>query len=147
MISKPSTAKTSCSPKTKTLLNKELAGLIKNVSILSAQYTADEQGSQHAPQPSKIRKQRDPSSNMRRCRRLAWSSTQRGHIQDALEVQLDREKRKRVVASVRESKDGVVKMEEGNQGTKASSAERAGKFFIGVEGAYKQAKLKADRSQ
>lgn len=62
-------------------------------------------------------------------------------------MQLDREKRKRVVASVRESKDGVVKMEEGNQGTKASSAERAGKFFIGVEGAYKQAKLKADRSQ
>ena len=51
------------------------------------------------------------------------------------------------VASVRDGKEGVVKVEEGAEGAKGPSAERAGKFFRGAEVAYKQAKMKEDGSQ
>lgn len=41
----------------------------------------------------------------------------------------------------------VVKVEEGSEGSKGPAGERAGKFFIGAEVAYKQAKQKEDGSQ
>lgn len=41
----------------------------------------------------------------------------------------------------------VVKVEEGTEGSKGPAGERAGKFFVGAEVAYKQAKQKEDGSQ
>ena len=41
----------------------------------------------------------------------------------------------------------VVKVEEGSEGSKGPAGERAGKFFVGAEVAYKQAKPKEDGSQ
>lgn len=41
----------------------------------------------------------------------------------------------------------VVKVEEGSEGSKGPAGERAGKFFVGAEVAYKQAKQKEDGSQ
>lgn len=40
-----------------------------------------------------------------------------------------------------------VKVEEGSEGSKGPAGERAGKFFVGAEVAYKQAKPKEDGSQ
>lgn len=41
----------------------------------------------------------------------------------------------------------IVKVEEGSEGSKGPAGERAGKFFVGAEVAYKQAKPKEDGSQ
>ena len=41
----------------------------------------------------------------------------------------------------------VVKVEEGSEGSKGPAGERAGKFFVGAEVAYKQARQKEDGSQ
>ncbi|KAF6221168.1 hypothetical protein HO133_002022 [Letharia lupina] len=41
----------------------------------------------------------------------------------------------------------IVKVEEGSEGSKGPAGERAGKFFVGAEVAYKQAKQKEDGSQ
>ena len=52
------------------------------------------------------------------------------------------------VPSTREIKpEPVVKMEEGSEGSKGPAGEKAGKFYIGAEVAYKQAKPKEDGSQ
>ena len=44
-------------------------------------------------------------------------------------------------------KEGSAKLEEGTEGSKGPSAEKAGKFYVGAEVAYKQAKMKEDGSQ
>ena len=54
------------------------------------------------------------------------------------------------VASTRdgkETKEPVVKIEEGVESVKGPVAERAGKLVIGAEVAYRQAKMKEDGSQ
>ena len=52
------------------------------------------------------------------------------------------------VPSTREIKpEPVVKLEEGSEGSKGPAGEKAGKFYIGAEVAYKQAKPKEDGSQ
>lgn len=47
----------------------------------------------------------------------------------------------------RDSKDPMTKSDDGNDGAKGLSAERAGKFHVGAEVAYKQAKPKEDGGQ
>lgn len=51
------------------------------------------------------------------------------------------------VPAAREAKEPSVKLEEGSEGIKGPAGERAGKFFVGAEVAYKQAKVKEDGSQ
>ena len=41
----------------------------------------------------------------------------------------------------------IIKVEEGSEGSKGPAGERAGKFFVGAEVAYKQVKQKEDGSQ
>ncbi|KAL8825278.1 MAG: hypothetical protein Q9170_007858 [Blastenia crenularia] len=48
------------------------------------------------------------------------------------------------IKEVKEPKEPVVKTEEGSEGVKGPSAEKAGKFFIGAEVAYKLSKAKED---
>ncbi|KAL9600179.1 MAG: hypothetical protein Q9219_003322 [cf. Caloplaca sp. 3 TL-2023] len=48
------------------------------------------------------------------------------------------------IKEVKEVKEPVIKTEEGSEGVKGPSAERAGKFFVGAEVAYKLAKTKED---
>ena len=51
-------------------------------------------------------------------------------------------------AAAREVKaEPVVKIEEGSEGSKGPAGERSGKFFVGAEVAYKQAKPREDGSQ
>lgn len=45
---------------------------------------------------------------------------------------------------IKEPKDALVKIEEGAEGSKGPSAERAGKFFVGADVAYRLAKQKED---
>ncbi len=49
-----------------------------------------------------------------------------------------------IVKEPKELKEPVVKAEEGSEGVKGPSAEKAGKFFIGAEVAYRLAKAKED---
>ena len=49
-----------------------------------------------------------------------------------------------IIKEVKEVKEPLVKTEEGSEGAKGPSAEKAGKFFIGAEVAYKLAKTKED---
>ena len=51
------------------------------------------------------------------------------------------------VPASREAKEPSVKLEEGSEGIKGPAGEKAGKFFVGAEVAYKQAKVKEDGSQ
>ena len=51
------------------------------------------------------------------------------------------------VPAAREVKEPSVKIEEGSEGLKGPAGEKAGKFFVGAEVAYKQAKVKEDGSQ
>lgn len=51
------------------------------------------------------------------------------------------------VPSTKDLKETSVKTEDGSEGGKGPSAEKAGKFFVGTEVAYKQAKMKEDGSQ
>ena len=48
---------------------------------------------------------------------------------------------------VRDGKDSGARFDDGNDGAKGLSAERAGKFIIGAEVAYKQTKPKEDGGQ
>ncbi len=52
-----------------------------------------------------------------------------------------------VPSTIKDVKEPIVKIEEGAEGNKGPFAEKAGKFVIGAEVAYKQAKMKEDGSQ
>ena len=52
-----------------------------------------------------------------------------------------------LVKDFKESKEPIVKIEEGSEGSKGPAGEKAGKFVVGAEVAYKQAKVKEDGSQ
>ena len=127
------------------MLNEEPEDIIKNLSVLTALRTASAKESERPLPSSKVRKQKpskpdldgaadspgpSPSVATSSASRLKGTSTARSGS----------------VASVREEKV-AVKVEEGAEAAKGPSAERAGKFVIDAEVAYKQAKVREDGSQ
>ena len=125
------------------ILNEEPNDVIKNVGILTALRTASEiepPRTQAPPKPRTVKRKIDtdgaadspgPSPSVATsASRLKGSSVRSGSVPLS-----------------RDGKEASVKVEEGSEGSKGPSAERAGKFFVGAEVAYKQTKMKEDGSQ
>ncbi|MCJ1316992.1 SAGA HAT/Core module component [Xylographa vitiligo] len=129
------------------MLNEEPEDIIKNVSVLQALRTASAKESERerALPTSKVRKPKPPKQD------LDGAADSPGPSPSVASGSASRLKgtstaRSGSVASVREEKV-AVKMEEGAEAAKGPSAERAGKFVIDAEVAYKQAKVREDGSQ
>ncbi|MCJ1474403.1 SAGA HAT/Core module component [Lambiella insularis] len=128
------------------MLNEEPANLIKNTVILRALCTASGQEPDRVLQPTKSRtKPKPPKPDLDGAAdspgpspSVATSSTSR--------LKGTSTARSGSVASVRDEKE-KVKVEEGAEGIKGPAAERGGKFYVGAEVAYKQAKQREDGSQ
>lgn len=125
------------------ILNEEPNDVIKNVGILIALRTASET----EPRNSQQSKSRNPKRQ-----KLETDGTvdspgpSPGAPTSAAKLKAEKVRSGSVptVKEVKEPKEPVVKTEEGSEGVKGPSAERAGKFFIGAEVAYKLAKTKED---
>ena len=127
------------------ILNEEPNDVIKNVGILTALRTASEieprnlsQGKSRNPKRQKL--DTDGSVESPGPSPIAPTSAAKvkgnaGRSGSVPIVKVEKEK---------EQKEPVVKAEEGSEGVKGPSAEKAGKFFIGAEVAYKLAKAKED---
>lgn len=130
------------------ILNEEPADVIKNIGILTALRTASESEPPRNPANSKSRNQKRQKSEKVDMDGAADSP---GPSPIATAAATSRIKANTVrsvsVPSTKEVKETPVKVEEGAEGSKGPSAERAGKFFVGAEVAYKQAKMKEDGSQ
>ncbi|MCJ1289584.1 SAGA HAT/Core module component [Xylographa carneopallida] len=129
------------------MLNEEPEDIIKNVSVLQAlrAASAKESERERALPSSKVRKPKPPKQD------LDGAADSPGPSPSVASGSASRLKgtstaRSGSVASVREEKV-AVKVEEGSDAAKGPSAERAGKFVIDAEVAYKQAKVREDGSQ
>ncbi|KAL8717441.1 MAG: hypothetical protein Q9225_005307 [Loekoesia sp. 1 TL-2023] len=125
------------------ILNEEPNDVIKNVGILIALRTASET----EPRSSQQGKSRNPKRQ-----KLETDGTvdspgpSPGAPTSAAKLKAEKVRSGSVptVKEVKEPKEPIVKTEEGSEGVKGPSAEKAGKFFIGAEVAYKLAKTKED---
>lgn len=126
------------------ILNEEPNDVIKNVGILTALRTASE----IEPRNNSQSKSRNPKRQ-----KLDTDGTvdSPGPSPVAPIVAANKVKAGTVragsvpiVKEPKETKEPVVKAEEGSEGVKGPSAEKAGKFFIGAEVAYRLAKAKED---
>ncbi|MCJ1432750.1 SAGA HAT/Core module component [Xylographa pallens] len=129
------------------MLNEEPEDIIKNVSVLQALRTASAKESERERTlpPAKVRKPKPPKQD------LDGAADSPGPSPSVASGSASRLKgtstaRSGSVASLREEKV-AVKVEEGAEAAKGPSAERAGKFVIDAEVAYKQAKVREDGSQ
>ncbi|KAL8677830.1 MAG: hypothetical protein Q9186_005775 [Xanthomendoza sp. 1 TL-2023] len=125
------------------ILNEEPNDVIKNVGILTALRTASE----IEPRNNSQSKSRNPkrqkldtdgtvdSPGPSPVHPIAAAKAKAGAVRAGSVP---------IVKEPKESKEPVVKAEEGSEGVKGPSAEKAGKFFIGAEVAYRLAKTKED---
>lgn len=125
------------------ILNEEPNDVIKNVGILTALRTASE----IEPRNNSQSKSRNPKRQ-----KLDTDGTvdspgpSPGAPISAAKVKATtvRAGSVPIVKEPKEPKEPIVKAEEGSEGVKGPSAEKAGKFFIGAEVAYRLAKAKED---
>ena len=124
------------------MLDEEPSDVIKNIGILTALRTASE------TEPSRL----PPSSKPRNPKRQKLDND--GTIDTAPPsptppTLMNRLKGTSTVRSVSvpPKPEPMVKIEEGTEGSKGPAGERAGKFFVGAEVAYRQSKPKEDGSQ
>ena len=131
------------------ILNDEPNDVIKNVGILTALRTASESEPPRNPANSKSRNQKRQKIEQKM--EMDGAADSPGPSPVATSAAASRLKGNTVrsvsVPTSKETKEVPVKIEEGAEGSKGPSAERAGKFFVGAEVAYKQAKMKEDGSQ
>ena len=123
------------------ILNEEPADVIKNVGILTALRTASETEPRNISQQSKSR-------NPKRLKVEADPAVESpgpspGVPNPTIKIR-GSSNRSGSVPVIKELKETPIKIEEGAEGSKGPSAEKAGKFFVGAEVAYKQAKPKED---
>lgn len=128
----------------KQMLTEEPADVVRNVEILAALRRASESNAQRiVPQPSKMRKLKGPRADM--------DSMDSPGPSPGLASSATRFKgssaRSGSAPSSRDGKDSIFNFDDGVDGAKGSSAERAGKFVVGAEVAYKQARPKEDGGQ
>ena len=129
------------------MLHDEPADIVKNIDILRALRAASETEAQRNALPSKIRKPKAPKVDVDgpadspgpspsvsiSASRLKGSSARSGSVASTRDG--------------KDSKDALVKIEEGSEAPNGPMAERAGKLVLGTEVAYKQSKMKEDGSQ
>ncbi|KAL9611852.1 MAG: hypothetical protein Q9167_003506 [Letrouitia subvulpina] len=123
------------------ILNEEPADVIKNVGILKALRTASEvepRGNVQAP------KSRNPKRQKIEADASAESPGPSPGLPNPTSKLKGIKDRSGSVPVIKEPKDALVKIEEGAEGSKGPSAERAGKFFVGADVAYRLAKQKED---
>ena len=137
-----------CEEETK-LLQEEPTEILKNLGLLQALRTASEAEPPRVVIPSKVRKPKvvAPKVEVETGADSPYPSP--GPLSSASRLK-GSAVRSGSVASTRdgkETKEPIVKIEEGIESVKGPSAERAGKLTVGAEVAYKQAKMKEDGSQ
>ena len=127
------------------ILHEEPHDVIKNVGILMALRSASEIEPRNAPPP------KPPARNPKRHKvETDGAADSPGPSPSAPTPTVKvkngsvRSGSVPVLKEIKESKEPVVKTEEGSEGVKGPLAERAGKFFIGAEVAYRLAKAKED---
>ena len=127
------------------MLNEEPSDVIKNVGILAALRTASETEPNRTAQPIKPRNPKRQKLDTDGAADLPSAPS------PGLPPPLNKLKGQNVMRSVSVPRqppaEPIIKIEEGFEGSKGSAGERAGKFFIGAEVAYKQTKPKEDGSQ
>lgn len=141
------------------LLNEEPTDIIRNIEILKALRAAssNDPGRASSPNPRNKEKQRKKIGSVSSKLESADTLDSPGPSPLATN-RLKSSGRSGSVAAGRETKESSVKIEDdassstgrpvsSTEGSKGPSAERAGKFFVGAEVAYKQAKPKEDGSQ
>ncbi|CAF9903282.1 MAG: SAGA HAT/Core module component [Heterodermia speciosa] len=128
------------------ILNEEPNDVIKNVGILQAL----RQASEIEPRNSQNPKSRNPKRQKLDTDGAADSpgpSPISVSTTNKLKTHSVRSGSVPLVKDFKEPKEPVVKIEEGSEGSKGPAGEKAGKFVVGAEVAYKQAKMKEDGSQ
>lgn len=125
------------------ILNEEPNDVIKNVGILQALRMASES------EPPRNAPPKNPRNPKRQKLDTDGTVDSPGLSPSAstMKVKGSSSVRSGSIPASREAKEPSVKIEEGSEGLKGPAGERAGKFFVGAEVAYKQAKVKEDGSQ
>ena len=124
------------------VLNEEPSDVIKNIGILAALRTASETEPVRVPPQVKPR---NPKRQKVETDGAMDSPVPSPSVPPAVS-KLKGQSQIRSV-SVPRQPEPIVKIEEGSEGSKGPAGERAGKFYIGAEVAYKQARPKEDGSQ
>lgn len=131
------------------ILKEEPNEVIKNIEILAALRSASE--TEPVRPSTAVNKSRNPKRQKPDTDGAAESPAplpSPSVVLPAARIKGSSSVRSGSVPSTREVKpEVVVKVEEGSEGSKGPAGERAGKFFVGAEVAYKQAKQKEDGSQ
>jgi len=124
------------------MLNEEPSDVIKNIGILAALRTASE------TEPIRLPAQAKPR-NPKRQKVETDGALDSPVPSPSLPSAVNRLKGTSIIRSVSvpPKQEPVVKTEEGSEGIKGPAGEKAGKFFVGAEVAYKQSKQKEDGSQ
>ena len=124
------------------MLDEEPSDVIKNIGILMALRAASETEPSRLPQQAKPR-------NPKRQKLDTDGTVETAPTSPNPPFAANRLKGTSTVRSVSvpPKPEPIVKIEEGSEGSKGPAGERAGKFFIGAEVAYKQARPKEDGSQ
>lgn len=123
------------------MLEEEPSDVIKNIDILTALRTASETEPNRLPQQAKPR-------NPKRQKLDTDGAADSPVPSPAVPLVFNKSKGQTVRSvSVPPKPDPIVKVEEGSEGSKGPAGERAGKFFVGAEVAYKQVRPKEDGSQ
>lgn len=129
------------------ILNEEPNDVIKNVGILQALRMASES---EPPRLTQNPKPRNPKRQKLETDGAADSpgpSPSAPSTTNKLKTQSVRSGSVPLLKEFKEAKEPVVKIEEGSEGSKGPAGEKAGKFNVGDEVAYKQTKMKEDGSQ
>ena len=131
------------------ILKEEPNDVIKNIEILAALRSASETEPLRTTQPAS--KPRNPKRQKIETDGSAESPApipSPSVVLPAARIKGPSSVRSGSVPSTREVKpEPVVKVEEGSEGSKGPAGEKAGKFFVGAEVAYKQTRPKEDGSQ
>lgn len=123
------------------MLDEEPSDVIKNIGILTALRTASETEPKSLPQQAKPRNPKRQKLEMDGAADTAPVSPNLHSISKVKGQSMIRS------VSVPPKQEPVVKVEEGSEASKGQAGERAGKFVVGAEVAYKQVRQKEDGSQ
>ena len=124
------------------MLDEEPSDVIKNIGILTALRSASEM------EPSRLPTQAKPRNPKRQKLETDGAADTPAASPNAT-MSVNRLKGQTTIRSVSvpPKQEPMVKVEEGSEGSKGPAGEKAGKFFVGAEVAYKQNSKKEDGSQ
>lgn len=130
------------------ILNEEPNDVIKNVGILQALRMASEIEPPRSAQNAKSRNPKRQKLDTDGAADSPGPSPSAPSTANRLKgTNVVRSGSVPLVKEKQASKEPIIKIEEGAEGSKGPAGEKAGKFVVGAEVAYKQAKVKEDGSQ